>query len=57
MKVYPRAYGETAVSSPWSARASGLPPCIRGNRDVQADLAVDQGSTPVHTGKPQSSPN
>ena len=53
-KVYPRAYGETSRTAPWSSPFRGLPPCIRGNRNSVDPFGTNMGSTPVHTGKPRA---
>ena len=55
-RVYPRAHGETESRWALSTVSSGLSPCARGNHLPILRSAIEEGSIPVRTGKPQRSP-
>ena len=50
--VYPRTHGETGLPSFEVGQTQGLSPYTRGNRDQLRVQTADNGSIPVHTGKP-----
>ena len=51
-RVYPRAYGGTAMSPDTSSSRTGLSPRVRGNRLMTENDGSLMGSIPARTGEP-----
>ncbi len=50
--VYPRTHGETLADETVRDILEGLSPYTRGNPYALVNIALSNGSIPVHTGKP-----